>query len=80
LRVAVIGTGAVGLRAARQLHETEGVECVRVVARNPARSEWVARELGPRGERGEWPAAARESDVVVLAVPDLNKARWRALH
>jgi saccharopine dehydrogenase-like NADP-dependent oxidoreductase len=74
LRIAVIGTGAVGLRAARQLHETDGVELVRVVARNPARSEWVARELGARAERAEWPAVARDSDAVVLAVPDLSQA------
>jgi saccharopine dehydrogenase-like NADP-dependent oxidoreductase len=74
LRIAVIGTGAVGLRAARQLHETDGVELVRVVARNPARSEWVARELGERAERAEWPAVARDCDVVLLAVPDEAQA------
>jgi saccharopine dehydrogenase-like NADP-dependent oxidoreductase len=74
LRIAVIGTGAVGLRAARQLHETDGVDTVRVVARNPARSEWVARELGDRAERAEWPAVAREVDAVVLAVADHAQA------
>jgi threonine dehydrogenase-like Zn-dependent dehydrogenase len=33
ITVAVVGTGAVGLRAARQLHETAGVSGVVVVSR-----------------------------------------------
>jgi saccharopine dehydrogenase-like NADP-dependent oxidoreductase len=70
LRIAVVGTGAVGVRAARQLHETEGVDVVRVVSRNPARSESIARQLGDRAERADWPAVAREVDAVVLAVAD----------
>ena len=70
MRIAVIGTGAVGLRAARQLHETEGVAAVRVVSRNPARAEWVAGELGAHASRAEWPAVTKEVDAVVLAVVD----------
>jgi saccharopine dehydrogenase-like NADP-dependent oxidoreductase len=74
MRIAVVGTGAVGLRAARQLHETDAVTDVRVVARNPARAEWVARELGARATRADWPAVAVEVDVVVLAVTDYVQA------
>ncbi|MEY2418446.1 MAG: hypothetical protein QOG90_1126 [Actinomycetota bacterium] len=62
------------MRAARQLHETESVTAVRVVSRNPARSEWVAGELGERAERADWPAVAREVDVVVLAVAEQQQA------
>jgi saccharopine dehydrogenase-like NADP-dependent oxidoreductase len=74
LRIAVVGTGAVGLRAARQLHETESVTAVRIASRNPARSEWVAGELGARAARADWPAVARDVDVVVLAVADNAQA------
>jgi saccharopine dehydrogenase-like NADP-dependent oxidoreductase len=74
LRVAVLGTGAVGLRAARQLHETDGVVAVRVVSRRAARAAAVAQELGAGAEPGEWPQVAHDVDVVVLAVPDHAQA------
>ncbi|HVZ47195.1 MAG TPA: Gfo/Idh/MocA family oxidoreductase, partial [Gemmatimonadaceae bacterium] len=61
-------------RAARQLHESDGVDAVRIVARNPARAEWVANELGARAERAEWPAVVGDVDVLVLAVPEEMQA------
>lgn len=74
IRVAVVGTGAVGLRAARQLHETEGVASVVVVSRRAGRASAVADELGGSASAGDWPGAAASVDVVVLAVPDALQA------
>ncbi len=74
MRVAVVGTGAVGLRAARQLHETEGVERVVVVSRKAARAAEISAQLGDGAVVGEWPGVGREVDAVVLAVPDLLQA------
>lgn len=44
---AVVGTGAVGLRAARHLAAHPDVEQVTVVSRRPARADEVAAALGP---------------------------------
>ena len=74
MRVAVVGTGAVGLRAARQLHETDAVETVRVVSRRADRARWVAGELGDRATSAVWPTVAGEVDVVVLAVGEGDQA------
>lgn len=74
MRVAVVGTGAVGLRAARQLHETEGVSGVVVAARKMARATSVAEQLGAGASAGEWPTIARDVDAVVLAVPEMLQA------
>ncbi len=70
INVAVIGTGAVGLRAARQLHETDGVARVVVVARKAVRAASIAGQLGEGASVGEWPQVVRDVDAVVLAVPD----------
>ena len=70
IRVAVVGTGAVGLRAARQLHETDGVAEVGVVSRRAARASAVVADLGDGARVGEWPRVTREVDVVVVACPD----------
>jgi saccharopine dehydrogenase-like NADP-dependent oxidoreductase len=74
IRAAVIGTGAVGLRSARQLHETDGVASVLVVSQRLARASAIAAELGDGAEAGEWPAVAGSVDVVVLALPDQLQA------
>lgn len=74
IRVAVVGTGAVGLRAARQLHETDGVSSVVVVSRRAARASAVVADLGEGASVGDWPGAASGADVVVLAVPDILQA------
>ncbi|MFN0091325.1 MAG: Gfo/Idh/MocA family oxidoreductase [Acidimicrobiales bacterium] len=46
MRTAVIGAGALGARAARQLLSTPGVEEVLVYDLDPRRTEWVVASLG----------------------------------
>ncbi|MCZ7527841.1 MAG: hypothetical protein M5U14_16575 [Acidimicrobiia bacterium] len=70
--VLVAGAGAVGVRAARQLVETPGVEKVVVAERRGHRGEAVARALGDRGEALRWRAGdplPDGLDVVVSALP-----------
>jgi len=70
MRVAVVGLGAVGTRAARQLASTDSVtEVVLRDVRSP-RVEEVVASLGAkaRAERGPY-ASAVEADVVVVATP-----------
>jgi len=70
MRVAVVGLGAVGTRAARQLASTDSVtEVVLRDIRSP-RVEEVVASLGAkaRAERGPY-ASAVEADVVVVATP-----------
>lgn len=70
MRVAVVGLGAVGTRAARQLASTDSVsEVVLRDIRSP-RVEEVASSLGTKGriELGPY-ASAPDADVVVLAGP-----------
>lgn len=69
MRIAVVGTGAVGLRAARQLHETPDVSVV-VASRRDARAAWLVGQLGGDATAVAWPDIARGADAVVLAVPD----------
>lgn len=52
--VLLVGAGAVGRRAARQLAETEGVGRVLVADRVPTRARDVAEALGPVAEALEW--------------------------
>jgi saccharopine dehydrogenase-like NADP-dependent oxidoreductase len=70
MRIAVIGLGAVGARAARQLASTDGVDAVVLRDERPERLEEVAGSLGPVAVAE--PAAITappEADAVVLAVP-----------
>jgi saccharopine dehydrogenase-like NADP-dependent oxidoreductase len=70
MRVGVIGLGAVGARAARQLASTDGVDAVLLRDERPERLEEVAASLGPVAVAE--PAAITappEADAVVLAVP-----------
>jgi len=70
MRIAVIGLGAVGARAARQLASTDGVDAVLLRDERPERLEEVAASLGPVAVAE--PAAITappEADAVVLAVP-----------
>lgn len=68
--VAVVGLGAVGARAARQLVSSDQVAAVRVRDAVAARVDGVVRSLGSRAV-GEPPphAAPVEADVAVLATP-----------
>ena len=66
------GLGAVGVRAARQIVDTPGVDSLLVSARNAARAAEVAGSLGDRAEpvelRPEDPLPAGV-DAVAAALP-----------
>jgi saccharopine dehydrogenase-like NADP-dependent oxidoreductase len=76
IRVAVVGAGAVGMRAARQLHETDGVVEVVVASRRASHASAVVADLGDGARVGEWPRVAGEVDVVVIAGPDSLQADY----
>jgi saccharopine dehydrogenase-like NADP-dependent oxidoreductase len=70
MRVAVIGLGAVGTRAARQLASTDEVDEVVLCDLDPARVEEVTSALGPKGRADGGAAdALPDADVVILATP-----------
>ena len=66
----MVGTGAVGARAARQLVSCEALDQLAVIDANPAQAQAVAASLGSPAVATEWEAVALErGDVVVLAAP-----------
>lgn len=66
--------GAVGARAARQLHATEGLEQLVVIDADPARAEAVATSLGPPAVTGLLSAATlARTDVLVVASPSPHR-------
>lgn len=69
MRVAVVGVGAVGARAARQLLSSDGVDAV--VLRDPdqERLEAVRQSLGRGAEVDTATDGAPDADLVVLALP-----------
>ena len=68
MRVAVVGMGAVGARAARQLVSTEAVEEVAVLSSHQGRARAAAQSLGePARPDVVRPEAFEGMDVVVLA-------------
>jgi saccharopine dehydrogenase-like NADP-dependent oxidoreductase len=70
MRVAVVGLGAVGTRAARQLASTDVVSEVVLRSPNAARVEEVASSLGTKAVAEPGSAAPLpQADVVVLASP-----------
>lgn len=70
MRIAVLGVGAVGARAARQLLSTEGVAEVVLRDEHQGRLREVARSLGDGARIDDGPLAAPvDADVVVLAGP-----------
>jgi len=70
VHLAVVGVGAVGARAARQLVATDGVARVTVRDDRPERVMAVARSLGPEADAESPPYAAPvEAEVAVLATP-----------
>lgn len=75
MRVAVVGLGAVGARAARQLASTEGVDEVLLRDRDDGRRREVADSLGAVAT-AEPPSvtAPPDADVVVLALPSGDHA------
>ncbi len=54
--VLLVGAGAVGARAARQLTDTAGVDRVLVVERRKQHAEAVVAAMGARAEVLEWDA------------------------
>jgi saccharopine dehydrogenase-like NADP-dependent oxidoreductase len=70
MRIAVVGLGAVGARAARQLVSTAEVETVILRDLRPARVDEVAASLGPSAVAERPPyAGPPEADAVILAGP-----------
>lgn len=68
--VVVLGAGAVGARAARQLVGIEGVTSLVVVDTRPGAAEGAASSLGSPARAGRWPDGADGgAHVVVLAAP-----------
>jgi len=66
----VVGAGAVGARAARQLVGSATFDSVLVVDASPARAEATAHSLGAPARAVAWPSALSPGVVVVvLAVP-----------
>lgn len=66
MRIAVVGTGAVGVRAARQALAASEVDQVAVISRLRARAEEVASSLGAGAVAGDLDRLAG-IDVVILA-------------
>lgn len=75
MKVLVVGVGAVGARAARQMMVPETNTAVSVVDSAGDRAEAVAASIGPPVEVASWgPAVLGGADVVVLALPDGHPA------
>lgn len=78
MRIAVVGLGAVGTRAARQLASTAVVERVVVSDPKPDRVAEVVSSLGAKAVPHAAEAGLPEADVVVLAVPTGTQASMAA--
>jgi saccharopine dehydrogenase-like NADP-dependent oxidoreductase len=69
MRIAVVGLGAVGTRAARQVASTGEVSSVVVADPKADRVGEVVASLGTRAESHSLSAGLPEADVVILATP-----------
>ncbi|HEX2039677.1 MAG TPA: Gfo/Idh/MocA family oxidoreductase [Acidimicrobiales bacterium] len=69
MRVVLVGAGAVGARAARQLHSVDGLDSLAVVDADRARAEAVAGSLGVPAAPAGFDEAVAGADVVVLTQP-----------
>ncbi|MGH9067731.1 MAG: NAD(P)-binding domain-containing protein, partial [Acidimicrobiales bacterium] len=70
MKVVVVGAGAVGARAARQLVSSGEVGEMVVVERDPRRGVLVAEALGRVARSSRWsPRLVEGADVVLLAAP-----------
>jgi hypothetical protein len=79
VRAAVVGAGAVGVRAARQLLFLGPTEGLAVVDTNPNRLAAVVESLGsPATAAPDVAAAVAGADVVVLAAPEGQRAAAEA--
>ena len=71
MRAVVIGCGAVGARAVRQLASTSELEEVVVVDQDRTRADAVVQAVGPKTRAATFtPDLLRPRDVAVLALPD----------
>ena len=71
MRAVVVGTGAVGARAARHVLGAAGLAELVVVDDDEDRARAVASSLGEPAAAGRWdPMALAGGDVVVLTLPD----------
>lgn len=78
MRIAVVGLGAVGTRAARQVASTAEVTTVVVADPKADRVGEVVASLGAKAERHELAAGLPDADVVILATPADTQARVAA--
>lgn len=73
--VLLLGAGAVGARAARQLADTPGVDRVLVADRDPERAQALARGLGRTGETVTWDGPFPDGvQAVAIAIPAADGA------
>jgi Oxidoreductase family, NAD-binding Rossmann fold len=80
MRVVLVGVGALGGRAARQLHAVVGLDSLILVDADTRRAEAVAGSLGAPAAAGSFDNALAGADVVVLALPhDHRSVAERAL-
>lgn len=81
MRAVIVGVGAVGTRAGRQLLALGPLDDLVVVDAEPGRAEAVAFSLGAPARAGEGTAiaAAEPGDVVILASPGSHRARAEEL-
>lgn len=79
MKAVVVGTGAVGARAARQVLGAGRFDTVELVDVDDGRAQAVASSLGPPSTIGRWePDTLRPGDVVVLSAPAPHAGLARA--
>ena len=79
MRAVVLGVGAVGARAARQLASTEGLAALVVADVDDSRAAGVAAALGPPAVAASWRLdLLDDADVVVFACPTDARDQRRA--
>lgn len=79
MRAVVVGLGAVGARAARQVLDIPGLDDLVLIGRGENRVGAVARSLGPPARVGGWePQLLTRGDVLLLAAPDNQRTRAEA--
>jgi len=75
VRAVLYGPGAVGIRAARQLHGIEGLTRLTVAGRNQARAGEVVASLGSGASAAPWSTElVQATDVLVLTTPQGHRA------
>lgn len=73
MRVSVVGVGATGARAARQLATSDQVDHLVLSDTDPATVRAVQRAIGERVEAVDTVSAALSADITVLAVPSRDQ-------